>query len=95
MIALGNGLVPDGKTLANCQDIGMISVPIRWHGGTMEELELMWFTPYCRYCEIEGRMCGLKGSSNGETTCFGYNGGESQTTPKLYKKSASLTKTKL
>ncbi|PWA63277.1 hypothetical protein CTI12_AA355010 [Artemisia annua] len=74
VIALRNGLIPDGKTLANCQDIGMVSVPIRWHGGTMEELELMWFTPYCRSCEIEGRMCGVKGSSNGETTCFGYNG---------------------
>ncbi|GJY60207.1 putative RING-H2 finger protein ATL21A [Tanacetum coccineum] len=72
VIALRNGQIPEGKTAANCQDIGMISVPIRRYGGTMEELELMWFTPYCRSCEIEGRMCGLKGSY-GETTCLAYN----------------------
>ena len=77
VIALRNGLIPEGKTPANCQDIGMISLPIRWYGGIMEELELRWFTPFCRFCEIEGRMCGLKGSY-GETTCLGYNGGESQ-----------------
>nr|GEX50826.1 putative RING-H2 finger protein ATL21A [Tanacetum cinerariifolium] len=73
VIAFRNGEIPEGKTPANCQDIGMISVPIPWYGGTIEELELMWFTPYCRSCEIEGRMCGFKGSY-GETTCLAYNG---------------------
>lgn len=48
----------------------MISVPIRWYGQIKEEMKLMWFTPFCRSCEIDGRMCGLKGD-DGETTCFG------------------------
>ncbi|KAI3812802.1 hypothetical protein L1987_17514 [Smallanthus sonchifolius] len=74
VIAVRNGLIPEGETPENCQNIAVISVPIRWYGDVKEELELIWFTPFCRSCEIEGRRCGLKGS-DGETTCFGSSGG--------------------
>ncbi|CAI9274520.1 unnamed protein product [Lactuca saligna] len=70
VIAVRTGLIPEGETPENCKDIATISVPIRWYGNIREELELMWFTPFCGPCEIEGRMCGLK-NGDGETTCFG------------------------
>ena len=70
VIAVRTGLIPEGEPPENCQDIALISVPIRWYGSMKEELELMWFTPFCRPCEIEGRMCGLK-NGDGETSCFG------------------------
>ncbi|KVH95303.1 RING-H2 finger protein ATL20-like [Cynara cardunculus var. scolymus] len=71
VIAVRTGLV--GETPENCKDMAMISVPIRWYGDVREELELMWFTPFCRSCETEGRMCGQK--SDGETTCLGSSHG--------------------
>ncbi|KAL8201015.1 hypothetical protein R6Q57_012354 [Mikania cordata] len=69
-----SGLNPEGETPKNCQDMVVISVPIKWHNDIVEELELMWITPFCRYCEAEGRICGLTGS-DGETTCFGSSSG--------------------
>ncbi|XP_076931123.1 putative RING-H2 finger protein ATL21A [Bidens hawaiensis] len=68
------GSIQEGEVPEHCQDMAVISVPIRWYDGVKVEMELMWVTPFCRLCEIEGRMCGMKGS-DGETACFGSFGG--------------------
>ncbi|KAI3710709.1 hypothetical protein L2E82_40498 [Cichorium intybus] len=70
VFAVRTGLIPEGETPENCQYMATISVPMRWYGDIRVELELMWFTPFCRPCEIEGRVCGRK-DGNGETTCLG------------------------
>ncbi|KAI7726584.1 hypothetical protein M8C21_011001 [Ambrosia artemisiifolia] len=36
-----------------------------------DELTLMWFTSFCRPCELDRRTCGLKDYA--ETICFGYS----------------------
>ncbi|KAI7725278.1 hypothetical protein M8C21_026076 [Ambrosia artemisiifolia] len=57
-----------------CEVIKAIDVPTRWNGDIKSELELMWFTPVCRGCELEGRGCGLK-NEDGEIGCIGSSHG--------------------
>nr|XP_043639904.1 putative RING-H2 finger protein ATL21A [Erigeron canadensis] len=71
VIAVQTAMIPERETpYKDCHDIATISVPIRWYGHMKQELELMWFTPFCRSCEVEGRLCGLK-RNDGQTTCYG------------------------
>lgn len=66
--------IPFGDIPASCEDILTISVPTRRFVDIRDELTLMWFRPFCRSCEIDGRTCGLK--DDGETVCFGDEHGE-------------------
>ncbi|KAI3756375.1 hypothetical protein L1987_56195 [Smallanthus sonchifolius] len=65
--------IPFGDIPARCEDMKTISVPSRRFIDIRNELTLMWFRPYCRSCEIDGRTCGLK--SDGETVCVGSSHG--------------------
>ncbi|KAJ0594342.1 putative transcription factor C2H2 family [Helianthus annuus] len=62
--------IPFGDIPASCEDITTISVPTRRFVDFRNELTLLWFAPYCRPCELDGRTCGLKGDGE-ETVCFG------------------------
>ncbi|KAM0046262.1 putative chromatin regulator PHD family [Helianthus debilis subsp. tardiflorus] len=74
VIAVPTGLFWPETMPSSCAVMKTIEVPARWNVGIGVELMLMWFTPYCRTCEIEGRVCGLK-SDNGETVCHGSSRG--------------------
>ncbi|MFS7913763.1 putative transcription factor C2H2 family [Helianthus anomalus] len=73
VIAVRSGLFPRGNMPASCEEMKMVDLPVRWNGDIRMELELMWFTPGCRGCEIEGRGCGLK--NDGEVGCLGSSRG--------------------
>ncbi|KAI7753770.1 hypothetical protein M8C21_011689 [Ambrosia artemisiifolia] len=74
VIAVPTGLFSAENTPSNCADMKTIEVPARWNVGIGVELMLMWLTPNCRSCEIEGRACGLK-SDDGDTVCHGSSRG--------------------
>ncbi|KVH90007.1 RING-H2 finger protein ATL22-like [Cynara cardunculus var. scolymus] len=74
VISVRAGLFPPGNMPSSCHEMKTIAVPVRWDGDIREELELMWFTPYCRSCEMEGRACGLK-SDDDQTVCLGSSRG--------------------
>ncbi|KAL4585698.1 hypothetical protein LXL04_010322 [Taraxacum kok-saghyz] len=63
------GWIPLGDISASCKHMSAISVPIRRYDDIRNELTLMWFRPYCKSCELDGRTCGLQ-SDDGETACF-------------------------
>ncbi|CAI9291106.1 unnamed protein product [Lactuca saligna] len=70
VFAVRTGWIPLGDIPASCKHMSTISVPIRRYGNIRNELTLMWFRPYCKSCELDGRTCGLQ-SDDGETACFG------------------------
>ncbi|KAI3687443.1 hypothetical protein L1987_81139 [Smallanthus sonchifolius] len=78
VIAVPSGLILSESLSSSCEVMKTIEVPGRWNIGVRVELMLMWFTPYCRSCEIEGRACGLK-SEDGQTVCHGSSRGISMT----------------
>ncbi|KAL8256098.1 hypothetical protein R6Q59_031165 [Mikania micrantha] len=74
IIAVRTGLFPPGNMPSSCNVMKTIEVPVRWNGDIRSELELMWFTPSCRGCELEGSGCGLK-TEDGQIGCLGSSGG--------------------
>ncbi|XP_071686193.1 putative RING-H2 finger protein ATL21A [Rutidosis leptorrhynchoides] len=62
--------IPFGDIPSSCRDIMTVSVPVRRVGDISHELTLLWFRPFCRSCELDGKTCGLK-SDDGETVCLG------------------------
>ncbi|KAK9059333.1 hypothetical protein SSX86_021953 [Deinandra increscens subsp. villosa] len=66
--------IPFADIPASCDEMATISVPTRRFVDIRDELTLMWFTPFCRSCEADGRTCGLK-SAGGDTVCFGSSRG--------------------
>ncbi|GKE08529.1 putative RING-H2 finger protein ATL21A [Tanacetum coccineum] len=70
VIAVRTGIYASGNMPVSCEVMKTISVPVRWNGDIRAELGMLWFTPYCRSCEMEGRVCGLR-SDEGETVCLG------------------------
>nr|GEY49997.1 zinc finger, RING/FYVE/PHD-type [Tanacetum cinerariifolium] len=60
---------------ASCKDFRTISVPVRRYGDIRKELTLMWFRPFCKSCEEDGKTCGFK-SDDGETSCIGSSNSE-------------------
>ncbi|XP_024958753.1 putative RING-H2 finger protein ATL21A isoform X1 [Cynara cardunculus var. scolymus] len=70
VFAVRAGWVPLGHIPASCLAMKTISVPLRRYGDIRNELTLIWFRPFCRSCELDGRTCGLK-SDDGDTACFG------------------------
>ncbi|XP_071707303.1 putative RING-H2 finger protein ATL21A [Rutidosis leptorrhynchoides] len=75
VIAVRTGLYSPVNMPASCEVMKTIAVPVRWNGDIRAQLELMWFTPYCRSCEMEGRACGLKTDDGGQTVCLGSTRG--------------------
>ncbi|KAD4178414.1 hypothetical protein E3N88_27005 [Mikania micrantha] len=69
VFALRTAWTSFGDIPASCEEMTTISVPTRRFGDIRDELTLMWFTPFCGPCELDGRTCGLK--SDGETVCVG------------------------
>lgn len=67
--------IPFGDIPTSCQDITTVSVPVRQLGDIRHELTLLWFRPFCKSCEVDGKTCGLK-SDDGETVCSGSSNGE-------------------
>ncbi|KAI3723177.1 hypothetical protein L2E82_34592 [Cichorium intybus] len=55
VFAVRTGWIPLGDILASCKQMTTISVPIRRYGDIKNELTLMWFRPYCKSCELDGR----------------------------------------
>nr|GEX90169.1 putative RING-H2 finger protein ATL21A [Tanacetum cinerariifolium] len=74
VIAVRTGIYAPGNMPVSCEVMKTISVPVRWNGDIRAELGMLWFTPYCRSCEMEGRVCGLR-SDEGETVCLGPSRG--------------------
>ncbi|XP_023770191.1 putative RING-H2 finger protein ATL21A [Lactuca sativa] len=77
VIATRTGIFSPAYMPSNCQAMKTIVVPIRLNSDFRDDLQLMWFTPFCRSCEMEGRACGLK-SDDGETVCVGSSRGISK-----------------
>ncbi|KAL4573002.1 hypothetical protein LXL04_019794 [Taraxacum kok-saghyz] len=69
VFAVRTGWIPLGDISASCKHMSTISVPIRRYDDIRNELTLMWFRPYCKSCELDGRTCGLQ-SDDGETASF-------------------------
>lgn len=46
-----------------------IQLPVLWGGEIRSEFELMWYTPSCRRCELDGRRCGFV-NDDGQTGCI-------------------------
>ncbi|KAL4592749.1 hypothetical protein LXL04_005753 [Taraxacum kok-saghyz] len=74
VVATRTGVFSPGYMPSNCQAMNSIVVPVRSNTDFRDELELMWFTPYCRSCEVEGEACGLR-SDDGQTVCVGSSHG--------------------
>ncbi|KAL4573165.1 hypothetical protein LXL04_019962 [Taraxacum kok-saghyz] len=69
VFSVGTGWIPLGDISVSCKHMSTISVPIRRYDDIRNELTLMWFRPYCKSCELDGRTCGLR-SDDVETACF-------------------------
>ncbi|KAI3763649.1 hypothetical protein L2E82_13643 [Cichorium intybus] len=69
VFAVRTGWIPLGDIPASCKQMTTISVPIRRYGDIRNKLMLMWFRPYCKSCELDGRTCRLQ-CDDGETACF-------------------------
>ncbi|KAI3792624.1 hypothetical protein L2E82_06509 [Cichorium intybus] len=74
VIAMRTGIFSPEYMPLNCEVMNTIVVPVRLNSDFRNELQLMWFTPYCRSCEMEGKACGLK-SDDGQTFCVGSSRG--------------------
>lgn len=74
VIAVPTGLLSPENMPLSCGFMKTISVAGRWNVGVRVELMLIWFTPYCRSCELEGRACGLN-TEDGQTVCHGSSRG--------------------
>lgn len=70
VFALKTSWIPLVDIPASCKDFRTISVPVRRYGDIRKELTLMWFRPFCKSCEEDGKTCGFK-SDDGETSCIG------------------------
>lgn len=77
VIAVPSGLILPGNMPPGCDAMKTITVAGRWNVdvGVKVELTLLWFTPYCRSCELEGRGCGLK-NDDGQIVCHGSSRGK-------------------
>ncbi|KAI3792617.1 hypothetical protein L2E82_06501 [Cichorium intybus] len=75
-IAILTDNVYPGYVPSNCEVIKTIEVPVQRNGGDVRvALELLWFTPYCKYCERESKVCRLK-SDGQRTICVSSSSGE-------------------
>ncbi|KAI3823694.1 hypothetical protein L1987_05134 [Smallanthus sonchifolius] len=72
VIAVRTELFPPVNMPASCEFMKTIAVPVRWNGGIRVEMELMWFSPACRSCGNEGRVCG---NEDEQTGCLGSSRG--------------------
>ncbi|XP_076886534.1 putative RING-H2 finger protein ATL21A [Bidens hawaiensis] len=68
VIAVSDGLFLPENMPSSCEVMKRITVPGRWNPGVRVELMMLWFTPYCLSCEIEGGTCGLN-SEEGQIVC--------------------------
>ncbi|KAI3792614.1 hypothetical protein L2E82_06497 [Cichorium intybus] len=76
VIARRTDFVYPGIGTLNCDVMKTIEVPVQPTGGDIRvALELMWFTPYCKACEREGKVCRLK-SDDGRTICVSSSSGK-------------------
>ncbi|KAL4592750.1 hypothetical protein LXL04_005754 [Taraxacum kok-saghyz] len=73
VIATRTGFLYSGYMPSNCKVMKTILAPVRSDGDIREDVELMWFTPFCRSCEMEGKACRLK-SDDGLTVCGSSRG---------------------
>ncbi|KAI3792615.1 hypothetical protein L2E82_06498 [Cichorium intybus] len=65
-----------GYVPSNCEVMKTIELPVQRNGGDIRvALELMWFTPYCKACEREGKVCRLK-SGDWRTICVSSSHGK-------------------
>ncbi|KAI3792623.1 hypothetical protein L2E82_06508 [Cichorium intybus] len=68
VIAMLTGSVYPGYVPPNCKVMKSVVLPVRPNGDISVALELMWFTPYCKTCEREGKACELK-TDDEQTIC--------------------------
>lgn len=56
---------------SSCKVMTTIDVPVGFNSDFGSQLEMIWFTPFCRSCESEGKACRLKSDDNsdGQTIC--------------------------
>ncbi|KAI3792622.1 hypothetical protein L2E82_06507 [Cichorium intybus] len=60
VIAMLTGSVYPGYVPPNCKVMKSVVLPVRPNVDIRVALELMWFTPYCKTSEREGKACELK-----------------------------------
>ncbi|CAH1451554.1 unnamed protein product [Lactuca virosa] len=71
-----------GHMPSSCKVMTTIDVPVGFNSDFGDQLEMMWFTPFCRSCESEGKACRLKSDDNdngdGQTICVSRGKGISR-----------------